>query len=42
MATFKLTQTINRPVNEVFTTLIDGGNFASWNPTITSSRQLTP
>jgi uncharacterized protein YndB with AHSA1/START domain len=34
------TQVIERPVEEVFATVIDGGNFAAWNPTITSSRRL--
>jgi uncharacterized protein YndB with AHSA1/START domain len=42
LATFRLTQVIKRPVAEVFGTVIDAGNFASWNPTIKSSRQLTP
>jgi hypothetical protein len=34
------TQVIKRPVEEVFATVIDAGNFASWNPTIKSSRSL--
>lgn len=41
MAVLTLTQTINRPVEDVFSTVVDGGNFATWNPTIRSSRQLT-
>lgn len=42
MAILRLTQMIKRPVSDVFETLIDAGNFAAWNPTIKSSRQLTP
>jgi hypothetical protein len=42
LATFALTQVIKRPVDEVFNTVIDAGNFAAWNPTIRNSRQLTP
>lgn len=42
MATLTLTQEIDRPVTDVFATVADTGNFADWNPTITSSRQLTP
>lgn len=34
------TQVIRRPVEEVFATVIDGGNFAAWNPTIKASRRL--
>lgn len=34
------TQLIDRPVDEVFATVIDAGNFASWNPTIKSSRRI--
>jgi hypothetical protein len=37
-----MSQVIRRPVHDVFGTVIDAGNFASWNPTIKSSRQLTP
>ena len=33
-------QSINAPIEEVFDAIVDGGNFASWNPTIRSSRQL--
>ena len=33
-------QVINAPIEAVFDTIVDGGNFASWNPTIRSSRQL--
>ena len=42
MAILTLTQEIERPVAEVFATVAHVGDFASWNPTITSSRQLTP
>lgn len=42
MAILRLTQVISRPVKDVFDTVIDAGNFASWNPTIKSSRQITP
>jgi len=40
MALITLTQFIRRPVDEVFNTVIDAGNYAAWNPTITSSRRL--
>ena len=36
----KRTQVIRRPVEEVFATVIDAGNFAAWNPTIKASRKL--
>jgi uncharacterized protein YndB with AHSA1/START domain len=42
MANLTLTQEIDRPAADVFRTVADAGNFASWNPTIKSSRQLTP
>ena len=38
----RLSQVIDRPVQEVFATVVDAGNYASWNPTIKSSRGLTP
>jgi uncharacterized protein YndB with AHSA1/START domain len=41
MAILKLTQVIDRPVADVFRVVCDGGHFASWNPTIRRSRQLT-
>jgi hypothetical protein len=41
VAILKLTQVIRRPVEDVFRTVVDTGNFASWNPTIKSSRPLT-
>jgi uncharacterized protein YndB with AHSA1/START domain len=34
------TQVIEAPVDAVFDTVVDGGNFASWNPTIRTSRRL--
>src|SRR5713101_7615431 len=40
MALLKRTQVIGRPVEEVFATVIDAGNFAAWNPTIKASRKL--
>lgn len=42
MAILTLTQEIDRPVDAVFGTIADVGNFASWNPTIKASRALTP
>jgi uncharacterized protein YndB with AHSA1/START domain len=41
VAVVTLTQVIHRPLEDVFATVIDGGEFASWNPTIASSRKLT-
>ena len=41
MTTLRRTQVIGRPVGEVFGVVVDAGNFASWNPTIKSSRKLT-
>lgn len=32
---------IARPAHEVFRVIVDAGAFASWNPTITSSRQIS-
>ena len=40
MALIARTQTINRPVEDVFAVVVDGGNFAAWNPTIEASRRL--
>jgi hypothetical protein len=36
----KRTQVIRQPVDIVFGTVTDGGNFSQWNPTIRSSRRL--
>jgi Polyketide cyclase / dehydrase and lipid transport len=41
VAVLKLTQTIDRPASEVFDVIIHCGDFASWNPTIRASRQLS-
>jgi uncharacterized protein YndB with AHSA1/START domain len=41
VATLTLSQEIDRPVADVFAIVADIGTFASWNPTIKSSRQLT-
>lgn len=40
MATITQSQIIKAPVGEVFDVIIDGGNFAAWNPTIRASRRL--
>ena len=40
--TLRLTQVIARPAVDVFNVILDVGAFASWNPTISSSRQITP
>jgi uncharacterized protein YndB with AHSA1/START domain len=40
MALIKRTQVIARPVEDVFNTVVDAGNYASWNPTIKASRRL--
>jgi len=42
MAIIKLTQVIQKPVDEVFRTVIDVANFPKWNPTTPSARKLTP
>jgi uncharacterized protein YndB with AHSA1/START domain len=34
------THVIKKPVAQVFRVVADGGNFASWNPTIRASRRL--
>jgi hypothetical protein len=33
-------QIIERPIDEVFATVIDAGSYAAWNPTIKASRRL--
>ena len=42
MALVKRTQVINKPVEEVFQTVIDVVNFPKWNPTTASARKLSP
>jgi uncharacterized protein YndB with AHSA1/START domain len=41
MAVFTRTQVINKPVEQVFNTVIDVVHFPKWNPTTKSARQLT-
>src|SRR5215510_7271498 len=41
MAVVKLTQVIDRPVEEVFQTVVDVTNFPKWNPTTPSARKLS-
>lgn len=40
MALITHTQVVAAPIDRVFDTVIDVGNYATWNPTITSSRRL--
>jgi len=40
MARITRTQVIDAPIDVVFGVIVDGGNFAAWNPTIRSSRRL--
>jgi uncharacterized protein YndB with AHSA1/START domain len=40
MAVLTHTQIIKAPVDEVFNAIVDGGNFAAWNPTVRASRRL--
>lgn len=40
MAVITRSQTISAAIDDVFDTIVDGGNFAGWNPTIRSSRRL--
>jgi hypothetical protein len=40
MALITRSQVIDNPVAEVFAVVVDGGNFAAWNPTTRSSRRL--
>jgi hypothetical protein len=42
MAIQKLTQVIDRPIGEVFSTIIDVASFPRWNPTTPNARKLTP
>jgi hypothetical protein len=41
MPVITATQVLERPVDEVFTTVADAANFHRWNPTITTARQLS-
>jgi uncharacterized protein YndB with AHSA1/START domain len=41
VAVLRLTQEISRPAADVFATIVDGGAFATWNPTIRGSRQVS-
>ena len=41
MAVLTHSQVIRRPVGDVFDTVVEGGHFAEWNPTVKRSRQLT-
>jgi len=40
MALVTRTQVMDAPIDAVFTVIVDGGDFSSWNPTIRSSRRL--
>jgi uncharacterized protein YndB with AHSA1/START domain len=40
MAVISHTQVISAPIEDVFAVIVDGGNFAKWNPTIRASRRL--
>jgi hypothetical protein len=40
MALITHSQVINAGIDDTFATIVDGGNFAAWNPTIRSSRRL--
>jgi len=40
MALITRTQVIDPSIDATFTLIVDGGKFASWNPTIQSSRRL--
>jgi uncharacterized protein YndB with AHSA1/START domain len=41
VAILTLSQVISRPVGDVFDTVVDGGRFAEWNPTVKRARMLT-
>jgi len=41
MAVIKRTQVIDRPVEQVFETVVDVANFPKWNPSTPSARKLT-
>jgi uncharacterized protein YndB with AHSA1/START domain len=40
MAVITRSQLIAAPIEEVFDVIVDGGNFAAWNPTVRTSRRL--
>jgi uncharacterized protein YndB with AHSA1/START domain len=40
MALITQTQVIDAPIDRVFDTVIDVGNYAAWNPPITAARRL--
>ena len=42
MAVIKRTQVIDKPVEQVFETVVDVENFPKWNPTTPSARKLSP
>jgi hypothetical protein len=42
MATFRLTQVIDRPPAEVFRAIVDVESFPRWNPTTKRARKLSP
>lgn len=42
MPVLRRSQVIKRRAHDVFAVIADAGSFASWNPTIRSSRQITP
>ena len=41
MPVITATQVIERPIEEVFSTVAGAANFHEWNPTITRARQLS-
>ena len=40
MALITRSQVVKAPIDTVFATIVDGGDFAAWNPTIRGSRRL--
>lgn len=42
MTVLRRTQVIERSVADVFDVIMRGGDFATWNPTIRASRQVSP
>jgi len=40
LAIITRTQIIAKPVEEVFEVVVDGGNYADWNPTVDASRRI--